>query len=160
VLLLKALILLGLRSNYHMSFCKVCLTVLLSTAAISMQAAAQNIPTVSDQHPANTGTSAPYQSAALLAQAQPLPSFSCYSYPVAAHIISSNANGLFCPALEPGDGSAKPGWTHEYRCSVSGNTATCGLLENPGPGTYSKSIAPVIQHEPLDLQAGSAVTGL
>jgi len=127
-----------------MSFCKVCLTVLLSTAAISMQAAAQNIPTVSDLHPANTTSNAPYQGAALLAHSESLLSFSCYSYPAAAHVASNNAYGLVCPALEPGNGSVKPGWTREYRCFVSGNTATCGPLENPGPGTFSKLIEPSI----------------
>ena len=73
--------------------------------------------------------------ALLITQVQPVQppaSFSCYTYPPSLRITPTNANGLVCPALEPGDGSAKPGWTREYRCSVSGNTATCGPLENPG----------------------------
>jgi hypothetical protein len=96
--------------------------------------------------------------ALLITQVQPVQppaSFSCYTYPPSLRITPTNANGLVCPALEPGDGSAKPGWTREYRCSVSGNTATCGPLENPGAGTFSKLLTPTILGEPLPY----AVTG-
>jgi hypothetical protein len=136
-----------------MSFSKVCITVLLSTAAISMQAAAQDTHTNRDSQAATAANSAPAKGVDLLAQADSPVAFSCYVYPSGSPIASSSGNGLVCPALEPGDGIAKPGWTKEYRCYASGNTATCNPIENPVAGTLADLSAPASILRPAKLES-------
>jgi hypothetical protein len=135
-----------------MSFSKVCITVLLSTAAISMQAAAQDTPINSDPHASSAAISAPSKNADLLAQAESPIAFSCYSYPAGSSVASNSINGLVCPVLEHGNGIAKPGWTMEYRCYASGNTATCNPIENPVAGMLAEDLKPVMSFKPVKLQ--------
>jgi hypothetical protein len=134
-----------------MSFSQMCITLVLSTAAISMQAAVTGSDSVSNQ---TIGTStkqgsteaqvnaASGTSADQLSQVEMPVTFSCYVYPAGSNIMASTANGLVCPALQPGNGVAKPGWVKEFRCSVSGTTATCAPLENPGPSTLASLAVP------------------
>lgn len=146
-----------------MSFSKVCITVLLSTAAFSMQAAAQdnhsqsehqtlpvaniartqqNLPPMSQEGSQNTGSN-------FLAQAESPVTFSCYSYPAGSDVSSSSTRGLVCPELEPGNGVAKPGWTKEYRCYAQGHTATCNPVEDPDSGALAEIMTPVSIYGPL-----------
>jgi hypothetical protein len=140
-----------------MSISKVCITLVLSTAAVSMQAAGtssksrshKNVVAASKQGSTATQVAATSpKTSDLLSQVEMPVTFSCYLYPAGAHITASNANGLVCPALEPGDGVAKPGWLREFRCSVSGTTATCAPLENPGPSALADLAVPVSIYTP------------
>jgi hypothetical protein len=160
VLLLKSFISGDLLSNWYMSFSKVCINVLLSTAAFSMQAAAQDNPSKSDHQTANTARTQqnlppmsqeglPNAGSNLLAQAESPVSFSCYSYPAGSAIASNSTKGLVCPALEHGDGIPKPGWTKEYRCYAQGNTATCNPIENPDAGALAEIMTPVSIYGPI-----------
>ena len=153
----KALILYGLLSNWFMSFSKVFITLVLSTAAISMRAAVTNSDSVSDQQivaatkPGSTAAQSDATSGKtsdMLSQVEMPVTFSCYMYPAASNITASNANGLVCPALQPGDGVAKPGWLREFSCSVSGTTATCAPLENPGPSALANLAVPMTIYVP------------
>jgi hypothetical protein len=157
VLLPKPFILCDLLSNWFMSFSKVCITLVLSTAAVSMQAAGtgsksrshKNIVAAAKQgSPATQVDATSGKTSDLLSQVELPVTFSCYMYPAGSNIMASNANGLVCPALQPGDGVAKPGWLREFRCSVSGTTATCAPLENPGPSTLADLAVPVTIYVP------------
>jgi hypothetical protein len=135
-----------------MSFSKVCITVLLSTAAISMQAAGQDTHSQSAPQHSTAVNSAPTKGADLLAQDDSPVAFSCYSYPAGSPVASSSSNGLVCPVLEHGNGIAKPGWTKEYRCYASGNTATCNPIDNPVAGMLADALDPVMIFKRVNLQ--------
>jgi hypothetical protein len=157
VLLPKSFISCDLLSNQFMSFSKVCITLVLSTAAVSMQAAGTSSKSRSHKNivaAAKQGSAAAQVDAASgtsadqLSQVEMPVTFSCYVYPAGSQIAASNSNGLVCPALQHGDGVAKPGWLREFRCSVSGTTATCAPLENPGPATLADLAMPVTIYFP------------
>ena len=114
-----------------MSFSRVCITLVLSTAAVSMQAAEPGNPTI----PAPAHASATSDSSLRPA------SFACYIYPESMHVQSS-LRGMVCPTLQPGDGTAKPGWSKEFRCSISGATASCDAVERSGPISLASADAP------------------